>query len=892
AEDGYYHRQAGAYPPHTWKAGSIVDHRHQKAAYCGLHYLDSDRYPEPYRGVLVMGNLHGAALNVDRAEQRGSTYHARELPDLLRANDAWFMPVSMLTGPDGYLYVLDWYDRYHCYQDARRDPEGIDRGRGRLWRVVHEDQPYEPWTRDLARETDHKLLRELGAPNDALRRLARLEIASRRNIQTSAALEGILLDAERPRIERLEALYALATGWGAPVEAAHLACLSDADPGIRAWAVRLARRTGSHAIMVRVRELFEVEQDPRVQLQLASAWPDFEGRSNLTLTLEHLYGLIDRCGDDPIVPRVVWRQLVGMLTRPRAAPLEGALPLGPGRGPAWDEVYPRLVGLLLERRQLPQAVYALRASQGDQQLTADALVVVREQVQTGELRGEELERLEAVLELDLQGWLAGDPTERLTLEAALLATALGDERGLPVTRHVLGSPKGSSQTRLAALEALVAADDPDLLTTVEPVLADPATPTALRGELIAALGRLDRDEVGALVVRQFAALEPALQPRAVSLCLQRLPWARSLLAAMPEPVPPTLLNASQALRIAAFGDPELDALLEASWGRVRAARNPDREAVIARGRRLVREGGDAHKGAEVFTRVCATCHTIHGEGANVGPDVTGTGRGDLMQLLSNVFDPSLVVGADYRQQVVRTVDGRILGGLLVEDSQDRIVLRVEGGRDEVIPREDVDVSQASSTSLMPEGFEAQLTQDELRDLLAFLVLDGPPGDPNTRMIPGAGLREIETEDPAEFGAILAEVAPGFTCDAVGDDGMALEAEHLGRPVVVRSHPVSPTVPAVLYGTFNIPEDASLLIRAAHHPRGDWRMIVRVGEEVVLDVPVTKETCQEGWMERWVDLGPWQNQQVFLRIENHATGWHNEYGYWGAIEIVRGGGSKK
>ena len=168
-ETGYYHRQGGPYPPFTWKIESIVKHKHQKAAYCGIHYFDSDAYPEQYRGKLYMGNIHGGCINVDRIERDGSTYKGFGEPDFLTANDAWFMPVVQKTGPDGCLYILDWYDRYHCYQDANRDPAGIDRLKGRLYRVRYKDSPRTPKSFDLAKETDEQLIERLGAKNDFIR---------------------------------------------------------------------------------------------------------------------------------------------------------------------------------------------------------------------------------------------------------------------------------------------------------------------------------------------------------------------------------------------------------------------------------------------------------------------------------------------------------------------------------------------------------------------------------------------------------------------------------------------------------------------------------------------------------------------------------------------------
>src|SRR5690606_965063 len=159
-ESGYYQRQAGAYPAHTMKIGSISDHGHQMTAYCGLAYLDSPAYPEPYRNKLYLGNIHGGCVNVDVLSRHGSTYVSRAGEDFLTAHDAWFMPVAQTVGPDGCLYILDWYDRYHCSQDARRDPEGVDRLKGRLYRVRHDTTPpSQPF--DLAREDDAALVRRL-----------------------------------------------------------------------------------------------------------------------------------------------------------------------------------------------------------------------------------------------------------------------------------------------------------------------------------------------------------------------------------------------------------------------------------------------------------------------------------------------------------------------------------------------------------------------------------------------------------------------------------------------------------------------------------------------------------------------------------------------------------
>src|SRR4051812_27740811 len=235
-ETGYYHRQGGPYPPYTWKIESIVQHRHQQAAYCGLHFFDSDAYPARYRERLFMGNIHGNGVNVDRLERRGSTYSGQAEPDFLAANDAWFMPVSQKTGPDGCLYILDWYDRYHCYQDARRDPEGIDRLKGRLYRVRYQDSPRAPRF-DLKAESNAQLVERLGSSNIFFRDQAQRLLVERNDPAMRQVLERLAADQQAPRKTRMHALWTL-IGCGPLAPEFHQSLLANSDAGFRAWGIR------------------------------------------------------------------------------------------------------------------------------------------------------------------------------------------------------------------------------------------------------------------------------------------------------------------------------------------------------------------------------------------------------------------------------------------------------------------------------------------------------------------------------------------------------------------------------------------------------------------------------------------------------------------------------
>ncbi len=320
-ESGYYHRQGGPYPPFTWKIDSIVKHKHQKAAYCGIHWLDSDAYPEQYRGKLYMGNIHGNCINVDSIKRSGSTYAGSGEPDFLTANDAWFMPVGQETGPDGSLYILDWYDRYHCYQDANRDPKGIDRLKGRLYRVRYKETPRAVGL-DLAKETDEQLIERLGAGNDFLRSTARRVLhertllASREIPARDILLPKTALSTTAPRIQRLEALWTLLSSDHTDPDHHRLPdgfyeqVLSHSDPTFRAWGVRgLANGAKvSDGLKAKLVDLAD-DPSPDVRLQVAIAACKIEGLDPLPVLVE----VLARAGDDPLIPHIVWQNLHPLL---------------------------------------------------------------------------------------------------------------------------------------------------------------------------------------------------------------------------------------------------------------------------------------------------------------------------------------------------------------------------------------------------------------------------------------------------------------------------------------------------------------------------------------------------------------------------------------------------
>jgi putative heme-binding domain-containing protein len=753
-ETGHYQRQAGAFPAFAMPIGSITDHSHQKTAYCGLAILDTDAFPEQYRELVCIGNIHGGCLNVDRLQRDGATYLAHAEPDLLTANDAWFMPVSMKIGPDGCLYVLDWYDRYHCSQDAARDPAGVDRLKGRLYRLSYGDAPYTAGI-DLASYNDDRLIYTLGSDNIFFRESAQRILTERLSgtePTSSVADESVqdrglrrklefLAAADPPirmnRKARLHALWVL-IGSGALEPAFHDRLLAHDDATFRAWAVRAAGNFGKVTDEVR-ESTAALARDPSrdVQLQVAIASRKIEGCDALPVLID----VLAHCGNDKLIPAIAWQNLHPLVETEsaRLVDLLRSLPDEPAP-PAIATLMPRFIERMLGAREPDATAVAAMLEYTTHfapERAPDCVVAVSQNIDglNGAQRGELTEALRPVIDKLLSDPLA----EPYRMSTRLLAGRIGlASINVAEVRQVFVSSDKAEPVRLEALGALIAFRDRRLLDVLPGVLSSSRRPEFTAAAL-AALGRVENPKLADIVLAEYPKLAPEVQPLAIDLVMQREPWARKLLdAVLQNKLPKSVLDANHLRKIVESNDREALWAVEKAFGKIRAERNPEREQVVAEmGQYLRANIGDPVAGQKVFKNLCAQCHKIYGQGGNVGPDITANGRASFDQLVSNVFDPSLVIGVDYQVSTVVTKDGRNLTGLIVEDNERRVVIRMAGESEETVPRNNVEYTRRSKLSMMPEGVENVFSKKELCDLFAFLSLDKPVADPSTKPIPGA-----------------------------------------------------------------------------------------------------------------------------------------------------------
>ncbi len=766
SENGYYIRQGGPYPPNTWPMRSIVDHHHQKAAYCGITYYDSDAYPSEFRNVLYMGNIHGGCLNSDVVKTKGSTYFGTPKDDLLTANDAWFMPVAQATGPDGCLYVLDWYDQYHCYQDANADPAGVERLKGRLYRLAyHGEDPSAKRSRidanDLATLADRDLVNLLASENGFERTTAQRLLAERSSPTTIDMLKKQVADNGLAMRTRILAVCVLGSMIPSERSRAAIMELSTSTPAaISSKCIRFLGNFANDGDVVAgkfVMSQFEDEHfdvaNEALCLDLISALAKCQ-----SISLEGAFDAITKVAllhpSDSVIQGIAYNCLrnigeSGSTIDILIANYDQAVDLGPWATQwatgllAWaassDQIETAkvagLASVLLRKSNHPALQQSILSwihsanlkpgNQRHQQISKDVQAQCAAQVAM--LRRSNSNRSESLATLVMASW---NDVESIN-SVATLAVAEGSD----------------IQTRSAALRTLATTANPLLPEIVTKLLFASKVDANGQALIIDALGDRENNEIASLLCNNYDRLPASLKPKAIELLTQRPSSSKLLLLEISNArIPAEQLNLNQLRRLASFKDEALQSQFVKLFGTVKENDAGARQSIVRNMKDLLAGmRGDPFEGRTVFKKVCAQCHVLHGEGAEVGPDITRNGRNDWNQLIQNVFDPSQVIGPGYQAVSILTDEDRIVTGLPVEETDLAVTLKIQGGKLEVISRDQIEELKRSPNSLMPEQIETQMTPQETADLFAYLSLDLPPENSQATQLPGSPVQAIRSQ---------------------------------------------------------------------------------------------------------------------------------------------------
>jgi putative heme-binding domain-containing protein len=313
--------------------------------------------------------------------------------------------------------------------------------------------------------------------------------------------------------------------------------------------------------------------------------------------------------------------------------------------------------------------------------------------------------------------LAKSPNAQVRELAQTLSVTFGSASALRALRETLLNANASLSARSNALASLLQAKDPVLPGSLQQLINDPI----MRGGALRGLAAYDDAKTPSAILGIYASASAVEKKDALNTLSSRVPYAKAMLAAVGEKkIPAKDLTADILRQLRNLKDAEIDAQVVKNWGVARET-EADKLKDIDRFKKLVQTKGygDARRGRGVYSRTCQQCHVLFGEGGKVGPDITGSNRGDLDYILHNAVDPNGVIPNDYRTSNIETKDERSITGIVTKQDDNAITV-VTANETLVIPRNELKSLSQTELSMMPEGLLQAITEEEVRDLLAYL----------------------------------------------------------------------------------------------------------------------------------------------------------------------------
>jgi putative membrane-bound dehydrogenase-like protein len=640
---------------------------------------------------------------------KGVTFSSRraddeQMSEFLASSDNWFRPTTIQTGPDGALWVADMY-RYvieHPQWIPKDWQKKLDlragHDMGRIYRVYPVGKTPRAIPRldklDLA-----GLVAALDSPNGWQRDMAQMLLVKRNNPSASPLLDRLLRDAERP-VTRLHALCTL-DGVGGLTPEAVKSGMMDRHPGVRRHAVRLSER-----LLKRFADLGPAllklldDPDAQVRMQVACSlgeWDDPRaGQALGKLALE--------AANDPYFLAAVLSSVNRKNLEPiLVAVLAGSKASGP---PA----------------ALVENLMRMASAQGNTRVTVKLLDAVATP-EKGRHAPWQFATLASLLDFLNQrnstlAALAKDGGPEMSAALQRVAALFDAARTMAV------DVKADKTDRLLALRLLgrgMSQQQADLKKLAD--LLTPQTPDDLQAAAAASLGHLRGPQVPAMLLHGWKAYAPTMRTQVLDVLLGRPEWVTTVLDAIErKQVLPFEVDVARRQRLL---DSKTAAVRQRAAQLFAGAVNSDRQKVIAAYRPALALRGESVRGGKIFAKTCASCHQLGGVGQQVGPDLGSLADKSGEALLTAILDPNAAVEARYISYSATTKNGLTYSGLLAGESGNSITLVGPDGKTHVILRGDLDELFSSGKSVMPEGLEKDLQQQDLADLIAFIRANTP-----------------------------------------------------------------------------------------------------------------------------------------------------------------------
>lgn len=700
-----------------------IDQVGRYSAACSVPVYEGGAWPEEYNGTIFMTEPILDIIHHERMVPKGPTLEGKlvlENKEWLRSTDYWFSPITVTFGPDGAMYVLDFYTPVVTHNDTRGPKHSKSNGSvrpdrdhyfGRIYRIQHAAAPKSAFP-DMTKMDGPALVATFKNANRLIRFTALRLLIEKGSTLGTAALPALqaMAEGEKMAAARIQALWALQRLDKLSPQTFDKAAASE-EASVRKNILLIAE-AGAMALTPEQTKAALADPDERVRLAALRALSASKlSDANATVLGAGLSGLTNP-----------WAEVASAAagsTNPTGL-LEGMLASQENGGSAPMRNVAKSLATSVARSNNTADVTRVLKAAAVSKAPGLAVIIV------GQLSGNPPANPDAALVAAIKALLAS-PDRNLAAAALPLAAGMeGAKEEMAKTAAELAPLAQDSaaplERRMAAVRSLLASrgTNPAVIKGMVGWLPE-AKPAPFRKELIIALAATGDPAVGQALVSNYQSFDNDQRVVAFDAIVGRAEWCALWLDAMDSgKLAANLLDQRGISRLTTHPDQATAARAKTLFGRLAGGGGGSSKAkVIADLLPAVNKPGDAAKGKATFNAACMICHQFQGTGQAFGPTLDGMGAHPASELLTHIVDPSLVVDDEHRTWNITMKDGTQYAGLIGSENQARIQLKQPGGATIELKPAEIATRKKADNSMMPDGFES-LGADALRDLIAYL----------------------------------------------------------------------------------------------------------------------------------------------------------------------------
>jgi len=728
----------------------------EATALCGIAYYADVRFPAAFQQNFFIGDAFKSRVHRYSWEFKGSTPVGKSEADLVQSADPWFRPVNVKLGPDGALYVADFYNAIIGHYEVPLGHPKRDKQRGRIWRITYKGEHNK--TTDLTTASLDELLAALNVENMTLRMNAADQVADRIGATAVPPLHKLAESEGTPIRQVVHSLWLLYR-LNAIDDELLKKSVTHSNPLVRLHALRILAEGKNNDLFYPLIVKAVGDSNPHVQRAAVGLLQNYTSLSSVRAVLAGLHNAPPTDTHLIYTARLSLRNLLRDNDLMRQVSPQNWDPEEAGyiAGTLVDVYSPEAAGFLslyLKGNSLPGEKLRLAYQQiarytPDQQLrdvvveaqrkesdvAAQALIFKGIQdglAQRGSKNNNDLRAWGSAIAEDLLKKYPDASSDESIIGQQRFAIQLAGDYKVksvePILKNLVEPPPGAADADLniktAALHSLLAMSPKENIILAASIVADSVRDIAFRKNAASAMGEIPGPDVNKLL--GGITNVPADLEAAIVTALAGTPDGKSIIfdkVRRGEFHTRTLIDPRVAERMMVnitTGQQEVLKKLVSNVEPISVERQALIDKRIAAFKLAETTSAQAASGEAVFSKNCGVCHRSMTE-SGIGPQLHGIGKRGAEAIAEKILDPNRNISEAFRNYTIKLRDGKVLTGLYRREQGEVLVFGDLSGKEFSVAKHDIAEQSASRYTIMPDYFGSTLSQEEFNNLLTYLL---------------------------------------------------------------------------------------------------------------------------------------------------------------------------